>query len=63
MHGAHRGGKGLKVLAAQPEPNLGIIPGAGGTQRLPRLIGIEAAAEMLRTGRPISSAKRGSSWV
>lgn len=48
---------GLKVLAGQPEPNLGIIPGAGGTQRLPRLIGIEAAAEMLRTGRPISSAR------
>lgn len=49
--------KGLKVLAAQPEPNLGIIPGAGGTQRLPRLIGIEAAARLLRTGRPISSAE------
>jgi len=49
--------KGLKVLAAQPEPNLGIIPGAGGTQRLPRLIGVEPAAELLRTGRPISSAR------
>jgi enoyl-CoA hydratase/3-hydroxyacyl-CoA dehydrogenase len=49
--------KGLKVLAAQPEPNLGIIPGAGGTQRLPRLIGVEAAARLLRTGRPISSAE------
>ena len=48
---------GIAVLAGQPEPNLGIIPGAGGTQRLPRLIGIEAAAEMLRTGKPISSAK------
>ncbi|MBX3466143.1 MAG: 3-hydroxyacyl-CoA dehydrogenase/enoyl-CoA hydratase family protein [Planctomycetes bacterium] len=48
--------KGLKVLAAQPEPNLGIIPGAGGTQRLPRLIGVEQAARLLRTGKPISSA-------
>lgn len=48
---------GLKVFAGQPEPNLGIIPGAGGTQRLPRLIGIEAAAEMLRTGKPISSTR------
>jgi len=46
---------GLKVLVAQPEPNLGIIPGAGGTQRMPRIIGIERASELLRTGRPISS--------
>jgi enoyl-CoA hydratase / 3-hydroxyacyl-CoA dehydrogenase len=49
--------KGLKMAAGQPEVNLGIIPGAGGTQRLPRWVGIEAAAEMLRTGRPISSEK------
>lgn len=47
----------LKVLCGQPEPNLGIIPGAGGTQRLPRLIGIEKAAELLRTGKPISAAR------
>lgn len=49
--------KGLKVLAGQPEANLGIIPGAGGTVRLPRLVGLERAAEMLRTCRPISSEK------
>lgn len=49
--------KGLKVLAGQPEANLGIIPGAGGTVRLPRLVGIERAAEMLRTCRPIGSEK------
>ncbi|MGQ0613764.1 MAG: 3-hydroxyacyl-CoA dehydrogenase/enoyl-CoA hydratase family protein [Planctomycetaceae bacterium] len=48
--------KGLKLLAAQPEPNLGIIPGAGATQRLPRLVGFERAWSLLRTGRPFSSA-------
>jgi enoyl-CoA hydratase/carnithine racemase len=49
--------KGLTPLAAQPEPNLGIIPGAGATQRLPRLIGLEKAWPLLRAGRAISSAE------
>jgi enoyl-CoA hydratase/carnithine racemase len=48
---------GLKVLAGQPEPNLGLIPGAGATQRLPRLIGLEKAWPLLRTGRPVSGAE------
>lgn len=48
---------GQKVLVSQPEPNLGIIPGCGGTQRLPRWIGVERASSYLRTGRPISSAE------
>lgn len=52
---ARIGRAGLKVFVGQPEPNLGIIPGAGGTQRLPRLIGLEKAAKMLRDGKPISS--------
>jgi enoyl-CoA hydratase/3-hydroxyacyl-CoA dehydrogenase len=49
--------KGLAILAAQPEPNLGIIPGAGATQRLPRLIGLGKAWPLLRTGSPISSSE------
>jgi len=38
-----------------PEVNLGIFPGAGGTQRLPRLIGSAKAKEIMYTGEPISS--------
>jgi len=39
----------------QPEVKLGIIPGAGGTQRLPRLAGVALAAEMCAEGKPISA--------
>src|SRR5262245_45445033 len=39
----------------QPEVNLGIIPGAEGTQRLPRLVGIAAAVDMCVSGRPIKA--------
>jgi len=49
--------KGQKVFVGQPEPTLGIIPGAGGTQRLPRIVGIEKAWPILRAGNPISSAQ------
>src|SRR6185436_16163 len=40
----------------QPEVLLGIIPGAGGTQRLPRLAGVALAIEMCTAGKPISAA-------
>ncbi|MAG58705.1 MAG: hypothetical protein CMJ83_20645 [Planctomycetes bacterium] len=49
--------EGLKPLGGQPEVNLGIIPGAGGAVRLQRWVGIEKAAELLRTGRPVSAAE------
>ncbi len=39
----------------QPEVKLGIIPGAGGTQRLPRLVGIAKAVEMCSEGKPVSA--------
>jgi 3-hydroxyacyl-CoA dehydrogenase len=40
----------------QPEVKLGLIPGAGGTQRLPRLAGVAPAAEMCATGEPVRAA-------
>jgi len=49
--------KGQRVFVSQPEPRLGIIPGNGGTQRLPRLIGMEKAWPILRNANPISSAQ------
>ena len=69
MHGIALGG-GLELALASharvgmaglrlglPEVNLGILPGAGGTQRLPGLIGAEAALKMMLGGQPISAEK------
>src|SRR5579872_4846712 len=43
------------ALLGAPEVNLGIIPGAEGTQRLPRLVGVAAAVEMCVSGKPIKA--------
>jgi 3-hydroxyacyl-CoA dehydrogenase len=40
-----------------PEVKLGILPGSGGTQRLPRVIGVKPALEMIVTGAPIGAAR------
>lgn len=40
-----------------PEVKLGILPGAGGTQRVPRIAGVKAALEMITTGNPIGAAQ------
>src|ERR1700688_1548129 len=65
MHGVVLGG-GLEIALAchyrvaipgtrfgLPEVTLGIIPGAGGTQRLPRLIGVESALDLILDARPV----------
>jgi len=67
MHGTVMGG-GLEIALAchyrvaspgtrfaLPEVTLGIIPGAGGTQRLPRLIGVERTLEMVLSARPVDT--------
>jgi len=67
IHGTALGG-GLELAMAghyrvatpeaklgQPEVNLGIIPGAEGTQRLPRIVGIAAAIDLCVSGRPVTA--------
>ncbi len=45
--------KGIQV--GQPEVQIGLIPGAGGTQRLPRLVGLPDALQMIGTGQAVSA--------
>ncbi len=71
IHGACLGG-GLELALAcsyrictssdatslgQPEVQIGLIPGAGGTQRLPRLVGLAAGLDLILTGRPVRPRK------
>ena len=44
-----------KARVGFPEVNLGLIPGAGGTQRLPRLCGVEKAADLVTSGRQVAA--------
>jgi 3-hydroxyacyl-CoA dehydrogenase len=55
------GQAGAKI--ALPEVKLGILPGAGGTQRLPRVIGVEAALNMIVSGATVDSEKLSKSGL
>lgn len=75
MHGVSLGG-GLEVALGchyriavpsarigLPEVHLGLIPGAGGTQRLPRVTGVEAALDIMTTGRQVGAKEAAAMGV
>jgi 3-hydroxyacyl-CoA dehydrogenase len=53
--GCHYRVAAAKVPVALPEVKLGLVPGAGGTQRLPRVLGVETALNMIVSGEPVMS--------
>ena len=55
--GCHYRVANSKTLLGLPEVKLGLLPGAGGTQRLPRVVGPELALEMITSGTPIPASK------
>jgi len=52
-----------RALVALPEVKIGLLPGAGGTQRLPRAIGVERALEMIVSGDPVAAEKLSGSLI
>ncbi|MGF6609753.1 3-hydroxyacyl-CoA dehydrogenase [Paraburkholderia sp. WSM4175] len=61
--GAHYRVAAAGAQIALPEVKLGILPGAGGTQRLPRAIGLEASLNMIVSGAPVLSEKLAESGL
>jgi 3-hydroxyacyl-CoA dehydrogenase len=54
--GCHFRVAAAKARVGLPEVKIGLIPGAGGTQRLPRIVGLETAVNMIVSGEPVSAA-------
>ena len=61
--GAHYRVAAPGAQIALPEVKLGILPGAGGTQRLPRAVGLETALNMIVSGTPVLSEKLGGTGL